>query len=172
MYDQEFVPAETDFRTLIAQMKSKNPDVVFINCTLGQIGPFLKQVRDQKLSASFYSNFWVAKKDVIESAGPENVEGVKFVEMDTSLPKFSKVIKEKFNATPSGATLSTYAATLLLRQVFAKDSSIDSAEKLQTALGKETELVTPDGSWPIKDRRVLFPLVERVMRGGKAVPNS
>ena len=88
--------------------------------------------------------------------------------MDTDLPIFQKTIKEKFQSTPNGATLTSYVATLLLMQAFAKFPEIDSPSKLYDALLSIDSIESPDGPIAIKDRRVQFPLVEKVIHKGKA----
>lgn len=168
VYDQEYIPSELDFRTAIAQLKSKAPDVVFANLGINQLAPFFKQAREFKLALAIYSNFWAAKKDVINAAGIENVEGIKFVEMNTALPSFQKTVAEKFKSTPSGATLSAYAGTLLFLQVAAKHPEARSPLSFNRALTEMREIETPDGPLFIKDRRVEFPLIERTIHGGNA----
>jgi ABC-type branched-subunit amino acid transport system substrate-binding protein len=168
VYDQEYIPSESDFRTAIAGLKRKEPDVVFANLAINQLAPFFKQARELKVESVIYSNFWAAKKDVINAAGEENIEDVKFVEMNTALPSFQKTIAEKFRSTPSGATLSAYAGTLLLLQVVAKHPEANSSSSFNEALSKMREIETPDGPLTITDRRVEFPLIERTIRSGKA----
>jgi hypothetical protein len=114
-----------------------------------------------------YCNLWIAKKDVIESAGMDVLEGVRFVEMDTNVPSLRKFVLDKYSATPSGATVSAYAATLLLLQTLSSNSSISTREDLYAELLKQTEISTPDGAIPIVDRRVRFPLKEKILKNGK-----
>jgi|GEM_PF-1260719 len=188
IYDEEILPAETEFRTMIRQIRSKEPSVIFANLGLAQFAPFLRQLQEQKLSVPVYANFWVAKKEVVEGAGISAIEGVRFVEMDTGLPRFREAVLSKFGTIPSAATLSSYVGTLLLGQAVRDlkggdlkggdlkggdlkggDLKADHGSGLLYAsLLKQTEVRTPDGALPIRDRCVIFPLVERVMRKGQA----
>lgn len=164
---QEVLPSETDLRSYVSQMKRSSPEIIFANLSLTQIAPFLKFAREQRLSVPIYSNFWAAKSEVIDAAGKDVTEGVRFVEMDTNLPFFRAALDAKFHSEPSGATLSAYAATLLLTQPIFKD--VKNSKDFASALLKETEVRTPDGPIPIQDRKIRFPLVIRVIENGKAV---
>jgi len=168
IYDQEILPSELDFRTVILQIKEKSPDAIFLNLALAQLGPFIKQMREQGVKLPIYSNFWIAKKDVVEAVGEEGLEGVRFVEMGTEFPIFKKTIETKFGSNPSGATLSAYVATILLQQAASELATNPSPADLYAALLKQKEVRTPDGNIEIVDRCVKFPLVERTMHNGKA----
>lgn len=165
--DQDVVPSESDFRSLLLKVKSSSPRAIFANLGVNQIAPFLRQVKDLQISSPVYCNFWVSKKDVIDSAGVDTVEGVRFVEMNTNLPSLQKFVSEKYSSTPSGATLSAYASTLLLLQTISRNSTISTKEELYAALLNQTEITTPDGAIPIVDRRVKFPLAEKIVKAGK-----
>lgn len=166
-YDQNFNPADTDFRAVIVQLKLKKPDALFVNLALPQIGPFLKQAREGGLKTEIYSNQLAAKTEVREAAGAEALGGVRFVEMNTDLPNFKKKMAAS-GLVPSSATLSSYAATLLIQQAIESSSRMNTKEDLLEALAKQTELKTPDGPFPIEDRVVVFPLVEKQLVNGKA----
>lgn len=165
--DQEVIPSDSDFRSLLLKIKSSSPKAIFANLAVNQIAPFLRQARDLGISTKMYCNLWIAKKDVIESAGMDVLEGVRFVEMDTNVPGLRKFVLDKYSATPSGATVSAYAATLLLLQTLSSNSSISTREDLYAELLKQTEISTPDGAIPIVDRRVRFPLKEKILKNGK-----
>jgi len=166
--DEMVIPAESDFRSIVLKIRTKSPDVIFANLGLSQIGPFLRQLRDQNINVPIYSNFWAAKKDVVESVSTETLEGVRFVEMDTNLPVLRQKLQSKYSSSPSGATLSAYLATLLMIQAASEPNVEFSSEGYYKALLKQTEVRTPDLNFEIKDRCIEFPLVEKVMRAGKA----
>ena len=169
VFDQEVVPSTADFRTELSKIRSANPQGIFLNLGLNQFGPALKQVRDLKLTTPLVGNFWVQKKEVINAAGIETVEGVMFDEMSFDLPKLKQTLKEKFQVdSPSGATLSSYIGAALMLQAAAKaPAPAGPAEVYQTLLGLEAGHL-PDGDFEITDRRVQFPLQFKVLRNGKA----
>jgi ABC-type branched-subunit amino acid transport system substrate-binding protein len=165
----EELPGESDFRSILLKIKTAAPKAVFANLGVQQIAGFLRQAKDLGLATQIYSNFWVAKKDVLEAAGVDLLDGVRFIEMDTDLPSLKKFIWEKYSATPSGATLSAYASMLLLLQAVSQKPGILSKEALYQELVKQTEISTPDGAIRIIDRRVQFPLKEKLLKAGKVV---
>ena len=167
VFDQEIIPTDTDFRTLLLQMSGKAPKAVFINVSIGQIGPILKQLKERDSKIPVFSNFWVGKKDVVEAAGNELLEGVRFVEMDSDLPALKEHLKATYGSAPSGATVSAYVATTLLYQA-AQIKAGTSAELFDSLL-KQTEVKTSDRTFAIKDRCVQFPLVLKAMHEGKGV---
>jgi ABC-type branched-subunit amino acid transport system substrate-binding protein len=169
LMDEDVLPTDTDFKTILHRFKNLKPKVIFANLGLSQIGVFVKQAREQNIQIPIYSNFWASKKDVIESAGVKNLDGVRFVEMDTNYPTLKKEIFSKYGTTPSGSTLTAYIATLLINQAILSNTQLPQTPKeLYERLLDQSEVKTPDGALPIKDRCVQFPLVEKVMRDGKA----
>jgi branched-chain amino acid transport system substrate-binding protein len=161
--EKEVLPTETDFRAIISKLKQKNTDAVFINLGLAQIGPFLRQARELKFSVPFYSNYWVAKKEIAESAGAENIEGVKYFEMDTNLKHLNEDLSKNYNTNASGATLSAYVSTMLVIQAIDSASSVKNKVELYDAVMKQKEIITPDYNYKITNRCVEFPMVERVV---------
>lgn len=167
VFDQEIIPPETDFRSAVLQLNAKHIDVVFANLSIAQLGPFLKQAKALKFSGAIYSNFWVAKNDVVSVVGSAGVENVRFVEMDGEMPALRKLLAEKFGSEPSGATISAYAAILLLGQALGHSPPPNSPAELSAVLAEQREISTPDGPIPLVDRRAKFKLAMKVMRGGK-----
>lgn len=164
--EQNFAPTDLDFRTVLSQIRSKSPDVIFANLSIGQLPVFFKQLHEQGNHAVVYSNFWAAKPDVVTAAGADAVEGVRFAEMDTRMAS----LQTRAGGAVSGATLSAYTSVLLLEQALAAHPEVQTAAELSAALGSIKELRTPDGALPVRDRVIEYNLMERIMRAGKAAP--
>jgi ABC-type branched-subunit amino acid transport system substrate-binding protein len=168
--NESVLPADNDFRTILLRAKKLSPKVIFANLGLAQIGPFIRQAREINLPIPIYSNFWAAKKDVLESVGEAALEGVRFVEMDTNYPVLRKELSTIYGTTPSGATLTAYISTLLMIQAASTlKGDVNNPKEIYESLLKQTVINTPDGDLSIKDRCVNFPLVQKVIKGGKAV---
>lgn len=159
--DEEVLPSEVDFRTQISKLRRASTDAIFLNVGLGQIAPMLVQLRQLGIESPLYSNFWAGKKEVITAAG-KAAEGVIFAEMSTNLENLRKDLNSKFNTSPSGATLSTYVATIMLAQAISGLSEI-SAQALHSALSEIKEIKTRNGNFEVKDRFVQFPMSLRVI---------
>lgn len=165
VFDEEILPTDNDFKSVITKIRGSNPDAVFVNVALTQIAPFVRQMKDMKVSLPTFSNFWAGKKDVIDSS-KDVMEGVMFAEMATDLTQLKEDLKRKYNSTPSGATVSAYVATMLLAQSLdgMKDASANS---LYSRLIAQKEIRTRNGSYQIKDRCVEFPMTLRVIHDGE-----
>ncbi len=167
VFDQAFLPAETDFRTPITQLKSKSPDAIFVDTLLPQIGPIVKQARNLNLPGSLFSNFYTTKKDVLDSAGAAALEGVRFVDVDTDLPALKKKLSPDANVSPPGLTVASYLATLLIAQTLSDNPKIKTRDELYSSLLHQSEIKTPDGNFSVVDRCVKIPMVVKIMRDGK-----
>ncbi len=165
----EVLPTEVDFRSIVSKIKTAGVEATVANLTISQLGTFFKQAATQQLQGAKYSNSWVAKKQVIQDAGKQNMEGVRFIEMDTNLPVFRKTLSDRFSSVPSGATLSAYVSTLFFAEAFTKFPTITTPKELYEAFSAIHSVQTPDGVIMIKERNFQFRLVERVVRGGIAV---
>ena len=169
--DQSLSAKDGDYRTLITQIKKSNPESIFVNLGIAQIGPFLRQLKEQGIGKPVFSNFWSAKKDVLSVAG-DAAEGVLFSEMSLAeMPKFQKEIAAAGGGHASGATLSAYVATKLLLQAAQALKSDRSSTALYQALLAQPSVVLTDLSLKIKDRVVEFPLVMKVIKDGRSVPS-
>ncbi len=167
-YDQQFAPDLLDFRSELAKVKLSQPKVVFLNLGIVQLGPAIRQYRDLKLTVPLFSNFWIQKKDVLESAGIEAAEGIEFAEMTFDLPSLKKLAKEQYDIeAPSSALLSSYLGTMLLLQ--ASSTSPRTSAELYRSLLEQNEIRTPDRAFKIVERRVQFPLAVKTIRGGRAL---
>ena len=169
VFDEDLVPSQSDFRTTVLKLKSSNPDAVFVNLSLSQIGPFIKQLREQKVGGPIFSNFFINKPDVITSAGAAVLEGVLFAEMDTDLPVLKKELRNRFDSSPSGATLSSYIGTMLLGQATKDLGETFTREEYYQSLKRQQNINTKNGKLVVDKRVVQFPMTLRVMRNGKAV---
>jgi ABC-type branched-subunit amino acid transport system substrate-binding protein len=149
------LPTELDFRTIAGRLKGESADAIFLNVGIAQIGPFVKQVRDLGVTTQIYSNFWAAKAEV-RAAGGDRLRGVRYVEMRTDSPALP--------ANASGATLSAYVATHLILQARSKVEGALTRESLFGALSAQREVRTEAGIFPVRDRKIQFPLFVREIK--------
>lgn len=166
VFDQAALPSEADFRTSLLRIKASAPDVVFANMLLPQLAPVLLARRQIGVSVSTYSNFYVAKQDVVDAVG-DALEGVRYVTIDSELSTLKLKLDPNQGVKPVGLTVASYVATLLLAQVASAHPDIQTPRDLYEVLLQQSEVRTPDYVYPIRDRMVQFPLVIEVMRGGK-----
>ena len=166
LLDQSVLPGEADFRTLLMKAKQLKPDAVYMNMLLPQLGAMVKQARDLQVGGEFFSNFYMTKRDVVESAGKAALEGVKYVEVDSDLPVLKGALGGDPADAPPALTISSYLGTKLLAQA-ARDAQGGTRAEMQQALLRQKEIRTADHVYPILDRYVKFPLVMKMMHGGR-----
>lgn len=167
VFDHAVLPAEQDFRTQLLKLRATSPDAVYLNFLLPQIAPALIQSRAVSVPGDFYSNFYLAKKEVRDAAGAASLENVRYVELDNSLPNLQRLLGKP--ESPPGLTVASYVSTLLLVQALQETPRPSNSAELMTALLRQKEVRTPDGTYPMAERCVLFPLAVKVMKNGEFV---
>lgn len=162
--DQVVQTSDGDFRTLVAKLVSAKVDAVFVNVSIAQLGPLIKQIREARISIPVYSNFWVGKKEVADSAG-DAVKGAIYDEMAPDMPLLAKAAQEKFATKPNGALVSAYLAMKALIQIYPAGAASDAAA-ISERLKNLKVIATPDGPFEVVNRKVIFKL--RVGEVGKS----
>lgn len=168
--DLTALPGEQDLRTQMLKLKSSAPDAIYFNLLLPQIAPALKQAREMKVPGLFFSNFYAAKKEVRDAVGAENMEGLRYVEIDNELPHLKTALGR--DEPPPGLAVSAYVSTLLLLQAVNGDPGIANAAQLMASVLRQNEVKTSDGSYKIVDRCIQFPLAIKVMKQGVFIKDA
>jgi branched-chain amino acid transport system substrate-binding protein len=165
--DQDFAPSEQDFRSAALSLSKLQPDLIFINVSIAQIAPLVKQLRLMNIQSKLISNFWLQKKEVIESLGAQ-ANGLYFVEISTEYPTLRKSLQEKYASLPSAATIAAYVATHMFDQALNSITSQDfSSDSLYKSLSNLKDVKTKSGTFLIEDRKVQFPLTLKVIKNSK-----
>ncbi len=169
-FDQSVLPGEQDFRTHLAKLKATSPEAIYFNFLLPQIGPALKQAHEMNLAGSLYSNFYLAKKEVRDAAGKDSLEGVRYIELDNSLPNLKKIFGK--DEAPPGLAVAAYLSTLMVLQAANSEPRPSNVAELESSLSRQTEIRTPDGNYVVSDRCIKFPLIVKIMRNGEFVKDG
>lgn len=109
-----------DFKTLIAKIKDKKADFVYLAGNQVEMGNFMKQFRENKNELPVISNTSFLEKDCLKLAGLAS-EGVIVptpaydpTDSTQSIKKFYTAIKSKYNVEPSLAEANGYEAVMLI----------------------------------------------------------
>ena len=161
----EFNPDTSDFRGIFPKIRTARPDAILANLSMAHLGIFLKQFKESGISGKIYSNFFVAKKNVIATAGANAVSGITFVEPSTNYPLSASMLKEinpqsEFDAL----VLSTFTSVALILQTLKDNPAILSSAELQAALVKQTVVNLPDRSLEIIQREIQYPLEAKMIQ--------
>ncbi|MCX2698706.1 branched-chain amino acid ABC transporter substrate-binding protein [Ochrobactrum chromiisoli] len=99
-------PEDVDFSSLIASIKRENPDVLYMGSGMPQLALFLKQMREQGMTAQFIGPDIGFTEELIKQAGPAFAEGAilsfQLPPYDSSdaLKEFSDRHKKRFGREP------------------------------------------------------------------------
>ncbi len=134
VYDETFLPNETDFRTQITKIRARKPQALFISTQTGlAFGLFIKQFREYGGSAEeIHTNFLAASNpDAFEAAG-DAIYGVHYMAPSydknfEALKKFFNEYRQDHDADPAIAfhTAGTVDALNMLQDYLDKSGSYD-----------------------------------------------
>ena len=167
----------SDFKAILTQIKSKNPDAVFYGGAEGQSAPLLKQMRELGMKSTLMSGEMSKTDDFIKLAGPQAAEGMVASLAGLPLEQMPggagyKARYEKRFGTPV-QTYSPYAydGAMALMQAMVKAGSSDPAKYLPILAATNMQGVTAkhyayDASGDLKDGGITVYKVT----GGKWAP--
>lgn len=134
---------QNEFRSLMATIKAKNPDVVYFGgTTQDKGGQVAKDMRDAGLTCPLIVPDGCYELAFINSAGEENLKNcyVTLGGLDASLlsgpgAEFVKKYKEKYKNDPEAYAVYGYEAAKVILEAINKVGKKDRAEILKTCLG-------------------------------------
>jgi ABC-type branched-subunit amino acid transport system substrate-binding protein len=172
VFEENVTEGESDFNALISRLSSRKPDFILANFGLGQSGIFIRKLRERGLRQPLVSSFWVQRKDVIENAGMENIEGTGSIGISSKLPKFGAVLQEFVPGARSSTIYYACHVALagLLQSIKHANFNINNSTSLFQALNEIQKIELLDETLSIKDREVQFTLEYSVIKNGEVVP--
>ena len=166
--DHSVLSSENDFSTLLLRLKKESPDAMYITLVLAQLGPFFRQAQALHINTPIFTNFYVSKKEVMDVAGADALEGVRFSDMKVDLPSLKKRLGLNAELSIPSLVVASYVAAHLLNQAAAEAAS-PAANDLYEALIEQREVKTVDMNFSIEDRYVIFPLAVKAIRHGRVM---
>lgn len=166
VFFESILASEFDIRSIILKMRRKVPDAIFLNVSVPQIAPLVRQVRELGFKGRVLSNIYVSRPEVLNSAGVEVFEGIRYSEINTEAPKLKKSLGLTDNQSIPALGLSSYVGMILLLQASA---DLNSGESFYDAMLRQREVITPDTSYPIENRYIKFPLTIKEINNGTPV---
>lgn len=129
-------PGETDYRTPIMQVKSSNPEAVFLATVVKDAALFIRQSAELGFKPQWLSMTTIQSEDLFKIAG-EAAKGLLFVaeggdENDPVFREFAQRFEKKFGYKPTMNALNGYDAGKILSQLVAKYGN--NGEKIKDAL--------------------------------------
>lgn len=168
-FSSSVLTSETEFQTLLLKIRDSRVDGVYLNLVLAQLPVYFKQAYNVGIRIPTFTNFYVAKKEVLEVAGPAPLEGVFFYDIDAGLTHLQKKLSASGTEAIPPMTTVSYIATYLLQQA-ALVTQDETPGEMFKALVKQTAIKTPDGTFEVEERCLKVPIALRRIEGGRGVP--
>jgi branched-chain amino acid transport system substrate-binding protein len=133
---------DVDFSALITSLRGEKPDVVYYGGTLPAVALFLKQMREQGMTAQFFAADPAFLKDFINGAGQQAAQGaiVSFqappYDSSDALKKFAADYKAAFHEEPGPYSAYGYMEASVLLDAMKRAGAAPSRDKIVAELPK------------------------------------
>jgi len=172
--EQSYSEGDSDFRAQLTQLKSANPEVIYVPGYYTEVGTIARQSRDLGISAPLLGgDGWDSPR--LWEIGGKALNGCYFsnhYSVDDPSPAVQKFVadyKAKYGATPDALAALGYDAAKILADAMTRANSSDGA-KVRTALADTKGYAGVTGTITIdKDRNAVKPVVMLKVQDGKFV---
>lgn len=165
--EEAYMAKDTDFNATLTNLKSSNPEFVYIPGYYEEVGLILKQAKELGLDAAFMGGDGWDSPTLVELAGADSLQKSYITnhyssgDTDEEIQAFVKAFEAEHNKTPDAFNALGYDTGYLLADAIKRAGSTDS-EAIQKAL-EETEalpLITGDLTYdekhnPVKSATIL-----------------
>ena len=135
--EQYVAGQDTDFRSILTNIKAKNPDIIFIPGYYNEVGMIIKQARDLKIDVAILGGDGWGTGPIVDIAGKEAMNNTYYVDHvaadDPALADFAAAFKAEYNQEADSFAALGYDAAKLLIAAIEKAGSTDTAA-IQQAL--------------------------------------
>lgn len=132
---EEFPERTTNFRTIIAKLKSQKFDAIYLPSHAKEVGSFLKQMKENNLSFKVLGCVTYESPELIQIAG-DAAEGVIFTTpafnpdaTDSTIQKFSAEYQKRFGSKPENFAAHSYDALNIIALAIQKGGYISDGIK-------------------------------------------
>jgi branched-chain amino acid transport system substrate-binding protein len=177
--EEAYVAKDTDFRSTLTRIKSKNPEFIFIPGYYEEVGLIIKQARELGITVPFMgADGWDSPK-LVELAGADALNNTYITnhysseDPDKKIQDFVTTFKEKNNGdSPNAFNALGYDSVYLLADAVKRAGSTDSS-KIQAELAKTKDLSLVTGIVTIdKDHNPIKSATVLEYKDGKQVFNT
>lgn len=156
--EEFYVQKDTDFRSTLTRIKSKNPEFVFLPGYYEEVGLILKQARELGLDAPFMGGDGWDSPKLIEIGGKEATNNTFITnhyssgDQDPKIQEFVKAFKAKYkDKTPDAFNALGYDTLYFLADAIKRAGSTDP-EKIQKALVETKGLKLISGTMTLDEK--------------------
>ena len=169
---ESYAKGDSDFRTQLAKMAAKKPDLLVLSCLAGEAVPILQQTREIGITAPIIGGNGFNTPAVLKSAA-EAAEGLvvgaawSIVSAAPKSVAFVAAYRKKYGAAPDQFAAQSYTAVYILATAIKNAGSADRAA-IRDALAQVKDLDTPLGKFSFdQNRDPVHPSIALVVKGGK-----
>jgi len=135
--EQYVAGQDTDFRAILTNIKSKNPDIIFVPGYYGEVGMIVKQARDLGITAIMLGGDGWGTGPIVDVAGKAAMNNTYYVDHvaadDPALAEFNAKYKQEYGQdADSFGALGYDAAKMLIAAIDAAGST--DSEAIRAAL--------------------------------------
>jgi branched-chain amino acid transport system substrate-binding protein len=116
-------PTDLDFTALLTQLKTQDPDVIYLGAVMPQLALFARQMKEQGLDAHLLVPDGGYTPELIEQAGEANAQGVVTaiqvppMDANPAIIEFAKQYQAKYGEEPGAYSIYGYVQGQILEQV-------------------------------------------------------
>lgn len=155
--DSSYQAGDIDFKAQLTEIRSKNPEAIFIPGYYTEVGLIAQQARQLGIKAPLLGgDGWDSSK--LTEIGKDAVNGSYFSNhyttesTDPAVTEFIKKYKAKFNETPDGLAASGYDAAMVLFQAMERAPSFDS-KAIRDEIAKTKDFAGVTGKITLNENR-------------------
>lgn len=171
--EESYVSGDTDFQSILSNVKNQNPDVIFIAGYYQEAGTIIKQAREMGITAPIVGSNALGNQKLIDLAGKENMNSVYYVahfvyteNAPQKVKDFVHAYKEAYGTEPDMFSALAYdAANLLINAVERADST--DPEKVRDAIAetKDFEGICYDYTFDANHNVKAPAFIQEIMNG-------
>lgn len=128
---------DTDFRSILTNIRSKNPDIIFVPGYYGEVGMIVKQARELGITAAILGGDGWGSGPIVDVAGKDAMNNTYYVDHvasdDPAIAEFNANYKKEYNQDADSFGALGYDATKMLIAAIEAAGSTD-AEAIRLAL--------------------------------------
>lgn len=139
--EESYVAGDTDFRSTLTNIKSANPEFIFIPGYYEEVGLIVKQARELDITVPLMgADGWDSPK-LVELAGAENLNNTFITnhyssqDPDSKIQDFVKNFEEKYGKSPDSFNALGYDTVYFLADAIERAGNTDP-EAIKKALGR------------------------------------
>lgn len=155
---EAYVAGDTDFKAILTRIKSDKFDVIYVPGYYQEVGPLIKQAREQGIEATILGGDGFDSPTLKNLAGAKALNNVMFTShyaaLDTSNAKLQKFItdfKAKYGTEPSAFNALGYDTAYFVAEAL-KNASDTKGETLKNAMANVKGFVGVTGSFDMNPK--------------------